>query len=105
MTEAERKFSITKADHTGFTVSSLSEALAYWNGVPGFEIVTEFNLGGELLENVTGVAGAEVSIAAVAFKVWQVDMSVPGHTCTIAPFEQILKPFCSPISLTGRSYS
>jgi hypothetical protein len=26
-------------------------------------------------------------------KVWQVDMSVPGHACTIAPFEQEVKTF------------
>jgi catechol 2,3-dioxygenase-like lactoylglutathione lyase family enzyme len=65
MTETQGKFSITRADHTGFTVDSLSEALAFWNGVLGFEIDATFDLGGELLENVTGVEGAEVSIAAV----------------------------------------
>jgi catechol 2,3-dioxygenase-like lactoylglutathione lyase family enzyme len=65
VTQPEPTFSIVKADHTGFTVSSISEALAFWHGVLGFEIVAEFDLGGELVRHVTGVGGAEVSIAAV----------------------------------------
>lgn len=35
-------------------------------------------------------------------KVWQVDMSVPGHGCTIAPFEQDVKTFLQEYHFDGR---
>jgi hypothetical protein len=37
------------------------------------------------------------------FKVWQVDMAVPGHTCTIAPFEQDVKNFLQNYQFDGRN--
>jgi hypothetical protein len=37
-----------------------------------------------------------------AFKVWQVDMAVPGHTCTIAPFEQDVKAFLQTYQFDGK---
>jgi hypothetical protein len=36
-------------------------------------------------------------------KVWQVDMSVPGHTCTIAPFEQDVKAFLQSYEFDGKN--
>ena len=36
-------------------------------------------------------------------KVWQVDMSVPGHTCTIAPFEQDVKTFLQSYEFDGKN--
>jgi hypothetical protein len=36
------------------------------------------------------------------FKVWQVDMAVPGHTCTIAPFERDVKTFLQTYRFDGR---
>jgi hypothetical protein len=36
-------------------------------------------------------------------KVWQVDMSVPGHTCTIAPFEQDVKTFLQSYQFDGKN--
>lgn len=38
-----------------------------------------------------------------SFKVWQVDMSVPGHGCTIAPFEQDVKNFLQTYQSDGKS--
>ncbi len=37
-----------------------------------------------------------------AHKVWQVDMSVPGHSCTIAPFEQDVKAFLQKYQFDGK---
>ena len=37
-----------------------------------------------------------------AHKVWQVDMSVPGHTCTIAPFEPDVKGFLQTYQFDGK---
>ena len=37
------------------------------------------------------------------FKVWQVDMSVPGHSCTIAPFEPDVKNFLQTYEFDGRN--
>jgi len=36
-------------------------------------------------------------------KVWQVDMSVPGHSCTIAPFEQDVKTFLQDYQFDGKN--
>jgi hypothetical protein len=36
-------------------------------------------------------------------KVWQVDMSVPGHTCTIAPFEPEVKNFLQDYQFDGKN--
>ena len=37
------------------------------------------------------------------FKVWQVDMSVPGHSCTIAPTESDVKRFLLQYRFDGKS--
>jgi hypothetical protein len=36
-------------------------------------------------------------------KVWQVDMSVPGHGCTIAPFESDVKKFLQEYQFDGKN--
>jgi hypothetical protein len=36
-------------------------------------------------------------------KVWQVDMSIPGYTCTIAPFEQDVKTFLQDYQFDGKN--
>jgi hypothetical protein len=37
------------------------------------------------------------------FKVWQADMSVPGHGCTIAPFEPDVKNFLQDYQFDGKN--
>ncbi len=37
------------------------------------------------------------------FKVWQVDISIPGHTCTIAPFEPDVKTFLQDYQFDGKN--
>jgi catechol 2,3-dioxygenase-like lactoylglutathione lyase family enzyme len=63
-------FRIIAADHTGITVSNLERALAFWRDVLGFELSHRAHQSSELAEEITGVAGAEISIAVV---------KAPGH--------------------------
>src|SRR5947207_6203221 len=58
-------FRIIAADHTGFTVTNLERSLAFWQGVLGFELSHRARHTGELASEVTGVPGAEISIAGL----------------------------------------
>jgi glyoxylase I family protein len=58
-------FRILAADHTGFTVSDLEKSLAFWQDVLGFELSHRAHHAGELASEVTGVPGAEISIAVL----------------------------------------
>jgi catechol 2,3-dioxygenase-like lactoylglutathione lyase family enzyme len=58
-------FHITGADHTGITVSNLERSLAFWRDVLGFELSHTTHQSGELAEEITGVAGAEIKLAVV----------------------------------------
>ncbi len=53
------------ADHTGITVSNLERALAFWRDVVGFELSHRTDQAGELASEITGVAGAEISLAVL----------------------------------------
>jgi hypothetical protein len=37
------------------------------------------------------------------FRVWQADMSIPGHACTIAPFEKDIKTFLQSYHFDGKT--
>lgn len=63
-------FRILAADHTGITVSNLERALAFWRDVLGFEFSHRAHQTGELASKITGVPGAELSLAVV---------KAPGH--------------------------
>jgi catechol 2,3-dioxygenase-like lactoylglutathione lyase family enzyme len=56
--------------HTGITVSDLDRSAAFYRDVMGFPVTDKIHLGGELAEQVTGVAGAEIDIVFV---------TAPGH--------------------------
>lgn len=57
---------LTRADHTGFTVSSLDASLKFWVDVLGFRLVTRDHYpASEFLDNVVGVPGAELTLAMV----------------------------------------
>ena len=58
-------FHIIATDHTGITVSNLERALAFWRDVLGFELSHRPHQTGELASEITGVAGAEISIAVL----------------------------------------
>ena len=58
-------FCIIAADHTGITVSSLERSLTFWRDVLGFEYSHTAHQRGEMAEEITGVKGAELKLAAV----------------------------------------
>jgi catechol 2,3-dioxygenase-like lactoylglutathione lyase family enzyme len=61
-----QKTPVLRTIHTGLTVSSLDDAIAFWCGVMGFELSTRKNLGsGAANENIVGVPGADIEIAVV----------------------------------------
>ncbi len=57
---------ISKVDHTGITVPSLKSALEFWVDVLGFQHLYTWQFETTpFIENVVGVAGAEISVAMV----------------------------------------
>jgi catechol 2,3-dioxygenase-like lactoylglutathione lyase family enzyme len=58
-------FHIIAADHTGITVSNLERSLTFWRDVLGFELSHRAHHTGDLASKVTGVAGAEISLAVL----------------------------------------
>ena len=59
------KFRITAADHTGITVSNLERSLEFWQNVLGFGFSHRAHQSGEMVEQITGVKGAELKLAVV----------------------------------------
>src|SRR5712692_6280162 len=53
------------ADHTGITVTNLERSLAFWRDVLGFELSRRAHQTGEMASEITGVPGAEISLAVV----------------------------------------
>ena len=60
-----RPFRIIAADHTGITVTNLERSVAFWQDVLGFELSHRTHQTGELASEITGVPGAEISIAVL----------------------------------------
>src|SRR5205809_2825158 len=58
-------FRIIATDHTGITVSNLERSLAFWQDVLGFELSHRAHHTADLASEVTGVPGAEISIAVL----------------------------------------
>jgi len=58
-------FHIISADHTGITVANLERSLSFWRDVLGFELSHRPHHTGDLAAEVTGVPGAEISIAVL----------------------------------------
>lgn len=59
------QFRIYGVDHTGITVSNLERSLKFWRDVLGFELSHRPHQTGELASEITGVPGAEISIAVL----------------------------------------
>ncbi len=64
------RFRIIAADHTGITVSNLERSLAFWQNILGFELSHRTHQTGKLASEITGVPGAEISLAV---------LKAPGH--------------------------
>ncbi len=58
-------FKILATDHTGFTVANLDRSLAFWRDVLAFEVSHCAHQTGDLASEITGVPGAEISIAVL----------------------------------------
>jgi glyoxylase I family protein len=58
-------FRIIATDHTGITVANLERAMAFWQDVLGFELSHRAHHTGDLASEVTGVPGAEISLAVL----------------------------------------
>ena len=56
---------ILGVDHTGITVSNLERSLAFWRDVLGFEVSHTAHQKGELAQEITGVAGAEIKLVVL----------------------------------------
>ena len=69
-TSTRESFRIIAADHTGITVVNLERSLAFWRDVLGFELSHRAHQTGELASEITGVPGAEISLAV---------LKAPGH--------------------------
>jgi catechol 2,3-dioxygenase-like lactoylglutathione lyase family enzyme len=67
---SSKPFRILAADHTGITVSNLERSLAFWRDILGFELSHRTHQTSELASKITGVPGAEISLAVV---------KAPGH--------------------------
>lgn len=62
---SNRPFHIIATDHTGFTVANIDRSLAFWRDILGFELSHRAHHTGDLASDVTGVPGAEISIAVL----------------------------------------
>ncbi len=60
-----KPFCIVAADHTGITVSNLERSVQFWQNVLGFEFSHAAHQKGELAQEITGVAGAEIKLAVL----------------------------------------
>ncbi len=63
-------FEVLGTNHTSFTVSDLDRSLAFFRDVLGFAVTSRAPRDPRVIEQVTGVGGAEVMIAYV---------EAPGH--------------------------
>ncbi len=64
-TRTTKSFQIVATDHTGFTVANIERSLTFWQDVLGFELSHRAHHTGDLASEVTGVPGAEISIAVL----------------------------------------
>lgn len=78
-------------NHTSFTVAGLDRPIAFFRDLLGFELKSRGPRGSELIERLTGIEGAALTIAF---------LSGPGHTIELieytAPAERgsFLPPMC-----------
>ncbi len=68
---------VTATAHTGVTVSNIDRSISFYRDVLGFEVTDKINCRGELFEQVTGVAKAEIVVAYV---------KAPGHVLELLQY-------------------
>jgi catechol 2,3-dioxygenase-like lactoylglutathione lyase family enzyme len=62
---SSQEITILKPNHTGFTVSSLADAIAFWNGILGLPVSSPYHSFDKPISTLVGVPGANVSIAFI----------------------------------------
>src|SRR5207244_11249135 len=67
-------FHIMATDHTGFTVANIERSLVFWQDVLGFKLLHRAHHTGDLASEVTGVPGAEISIAVLKSTVHRIEL-------------------------------
>ena len=83
-----RSFRILATDHTGITVTNLERSLAFWRDVLGFELSHSPHQTGRLASEITGVPGAEISIAVLkgyGHKIELLEYLAPADRKHLAP--------------------
>ena len=63
-------FNVLATNHTSFTVSDLDRTCAFFVDALGFEVVSKAPRNPQIIETVTGVAGADIMVAYI---------QAPGH--------------------------
>lgn len=58
-------FAILGTNHTGLTVSSLDRALDFYCGVLGFELINRAGRDPAIIQEITGIPGADIEAAYV----------------------------------------
>ncbi len=56
---------VIAVDHTGFSVTSLEEAIQFWTEAMGFDLTRQGEMGGEFLREATGVDDPRCRMAVV----------------------------------------
>jgi catechol 2,3-dioxygenase-like lactoylglutathione lyase family enzyme len=72
-----KTFRVMGTNHTSFTVSSLDRTIAFFRDCLGFDLVSRAPRNPDLVSRITGVAGAEVTIAFPRG---------PGHTIELIEY-------------------
>ncbi|HSD52886.1 MAG TPA: VOC family protein [Burkholderiales bacterium] len=72
-----KTFRVLGTNHTSFTVSSLNQTIAFFRDCLGFDLVSRAPRNSDLVSRITGVAGAEVTIAF---------LRGPGHTIELIEY-------------------
>ena len=70
-------FNVMRTVHTGLVVSDMDKSRAFYRDVLGFDVTDTVHHQGAMVEDLTGVKGAEVDIAFV---------TLPGHEIELLKF-------------------
>lgn len=71
------RFQVLRTNHTSFTVSDLDRSLAFFRDALAFEVTSKAPRDPEIIQQVTGVAGAQVMIGYV---------QGPGHVIELIEY-------------------
>ncbi len=58
-------FRVLRTNHTSFTVSNLDESIGYFCDTLGFELTSRRERDPKLIEQITGVKGADIEVAFI----------------------------------------